>query len=144
LTASGEGLKFCVLKVGSVFVAPSSRKKFAFGRLPPITTAERCPDASKEDSWIRLRAKTDVGAGRGEHQVNQHAPVQGQFANGGGLDHLSDAGVGRLQDFAARSDLDALRDGTTLIVISTASFWPTSSRKDCFAVVNPDASTFSS
>ena len=24
-------------------MTPSSRKKFAFGRAPPITTAERCP-----------------------------------------------------------------------------------------------------
>ena len=59
----------------------------------------------------RLRAKPDVGAGHGEHQVNQHAPIEGQFANGGGLDHLSNAGVGRLQDFAAGRDFYSLRDG---------------------------------
>ena len=53
-----------------------------------------------------------MGAGHGEYQVNQHAPIQGQFANGCGLDDLSDAGVGRLQDFAAGRDFYSLRDGT--------------------------------
>jgi hypothetical protein len=53
-----------------------------------------------------------VSAGHGEHEVNQHAPIQGQFANGRGLDDLSDAGVRRLQYFTASRDSYSLRDGT--------------------------------
>src|SRR6266403_829874 len=58
----------------------------------------------------RLRAKPDVGAGHREYEVNQHAPVEGQFANGRGLDDFSDAGAGRLQNFAAGRDVYPLRE----------------------------------
>src|SRR5262245_13779963 len=40
-----------------------------------------------------------------EDQVDQHAAVERQFANGGGLDDLADAGVGRAQNVDMAADL---------------------------------------
>ena len=44
----------------------------------------------------RLCPKPYVRSGHREHEVNQHAPIQWQLANGRGLDDFTDAGVGRL------------------------------------------------
>ncbi len=41
---------------------------------------------------------TDVRAGYGENQVDQHAPIERKGLDGGGLDDFADTGVGGVQD----------------------------------------------
>ena len=64
--------------------------------------------------WIcraSLRAEANVSAGNGEYQINQHATVQGKFADGCRFHNLSDAGVRGVKHFASSGDFHSLGHG---------------------------------
>jgi len=85
-----------------------------------------------------------LGAGHRKYEVNQHAPIEGQFANGRGLDDFSTLASVVCKNFAASRDFYSLRDGTNPQVISTPVSGPPPAAGTACAVAKPDASTFSS
>ena len=71
-----------------------------------------------------LRAKPHVGAGYGEHKIDQHSPVERKFADGLRLNHLANAGVGGVQYFICSRDIDSLLHRTHGQIYRDAQFLP--------------------
>ena len=82
----------------------------ALGRLPPIDDGGTLTGPPVQRVHVAGCAPwLTCAPGHREHQVNQHAAVQGEGINRALVDHFANAGVLRLEQFARGLDGDGLR-----------------------------------
>ncbi len=68
----------------------------------------------------------DVCAGNGQHQVDEHAAVQGQRIDGALVDDVADTGILGLEQFACGFDGDGLAVACEAQFKVSVACWPTS------------------